>query len=188
MVSKVMTEREATSQEGVCKALPREGNEPPAPFQPGFAAASTPGHPQTPSCWGACAMRWLLFLRIPRGWEMCHCLLPAVPPRAKRWGLSFLLGQKIKPDEWCLSWALVSLPQKWEEGRRQDLICKASSFSFSSNRLHLCGQVEFFLTVYLFVRHTERQRYRQREKRAPGREPHAGLDPRTPGSRDQALS
>ena len=29
---------------------------------------------------------------------------------------------------------------------------------------------------------SERQRYRQREKQAPCREPDAGLDPRTPGS------
>ena len=29
----------------------------------------------------------------------------------------------------------------------------------------------------------ERQRHRQREKQAPCREPDAGLDPRTPGSR-----
>ena len=28
----------------------------------------------------------------------------------------------------------------------------------------------------------ERQRYNQREKQAPCREPHVGLDPRTPGS------
>ena len=30
--------------------------------------------------------------------------------------------------------------------------------------------------------HTQRQRYRQREKQAPCREPDVGLDPRTPGS------
>ena len=29
----------------------------------------------------------------------------------------------------------------------------------------------------------ERQRHRQREKQAPCREPHAGLDPGSPGSR-----
>ena len=40
----------------------------------------------------------------------------------------------------------------------------------------------------------ERERYRQREKQAPCREPDAGLDPRTPGSQpepkadDQPLS
>ena len=38
--------------------------------------------------------------------------------------------------------------------------------------------------IYLFVRDTERerQRHRQREKQAPSREPHVGLNPRTPGS------
>ena len=32
------------------------------------------------------------------------------------------------------------------------------------------------------MRHRERQRHRLREKQALGREPDAGLDPRTPGS------
>ena len=37
----------------------------------------------------------------------------------------------------------------------------------------------FFFRFYLFmVRHTERQRHRQREKQAPCGEPDAGLDPR----------
>ena len=36
--------------------------------------------------------------------------------------------------------------------------------------------------IYLFVRHTERQRYRQREKQVPCRKPDPGLDPRTPRS------
>ena len=36
--------------------------------------------------------------------------------------------------------------------------------------------------IYLFMRDTERQRHRQREKQAPCREPNVGLDPRTPGS------
>ena len=31
----------------------------------------------------------------------------------------------------------------------------------------------------------ERQRHKQREKQAPSREPHVGLDPRTPGSRPE---
>ena len=40
------------------------------------------------------------------------------------------------------------------------------------------------LFIYLFMRDTERakQRYRQREKQAPLREPDVGLDPWTPGS------
>ena len=33
--------------------------------------------------------------------------------------------------------------------------------------------------------HTERQRYRQREKQAPCGEPDVGLDPRTPGSQPE---
>ena len=47
--------------------------------------------------------------------------------------------------------------------------------------------------IYLFMtdrerereteRERERERHRQREKQAPCREPHVGLDPRTPGSR-----
>ena len=36
--------------------------------------------------------------------------------------------------------------------------------------------------IYLFMRDTERQRYREREKQAPCREPDAGLDARTLGS------
>ena len=45
----------------------------------------------------------------------------------------------------------------------------------------------FFLTVYLFMRDTERgrQRHRQREKQAPCREPDVGLDPLTLGSRPE---
>ena len=44
-----------------------------------------------------------------------------------------------------------------------------------------------FLRFYLFIheRHGERQRHRQREKQAPCREPDAGLDPRTLGSRPE---
>ena len=45
------------------------------------------------------------------------------------------------------------------------------------------------LLIYLFMRDTqkerERKRQRQREKQAPYREPDAGLDPRTPGSRPE---
>ena len=39
--------------------------------------------------------------------------------------------------------------------------------------------------IYLFMRdrERERQRHRQREKQAPCRDPDAGLDPGTPGSR-----
>ena len=39
-------------------------------------------------------------------------------------------------------------------------------------------------SIYLFMRHThkQRQRHRQRKKQAPCREPDVGLDPRTPGS------
>ena len=36
--------------------------------------------------------------------------------------------------------------------------------------------------IYLFMRETERQRHRQKEKQAPCRKPDAGLDPGTPGS------
>ena len=39
--------------------------------------------------------------------------------------------------------------------------------------------------IYLLMRDTERQRHRQREKRAPCREPSVGLDPWTPGSRPE---
>ena len=39
--------------------------------------------------------------------------------------------------------------------------------------------------ICLFMKHTERQRHRQREKQAPHKEPDAGLDP---GSRDRGLS
>ena len=35
------------------------------------------------------------------------------------------------------------------------------------------------------MRYTERQRHRQREKQAPCKEPDAGLDSRTPGSRPE---
>ena len=40
---------------------------------------------------------------------------------------------------------------------------------------------EFFKRLYLFIH----ERHRQREKQAPCREPNAGLDPRTPGSRTE---
>ena len=45
----------------------------------------------------------------------------------------------------------------------------------------------FFLTFYLFIPETQRERlrHRQREKQAPCGEPDAGLDPRTPGSRPE---
>ena len=39
--------------------------------------------------------------------------------------------------------------------------------------------------IYLFMRNTQRekrQRHRQREKQAPCRKPHVGLDPGSPGS------
>ena len=45
----------------------------------------------------------------------------------------------------------------------------------------------FFLKdfIYLFVRDTQSQRHRQREKQAPTGELDAGLDPRTMGSRPE---
>ena len=51
----------------------------------------------------------------------------------------------------------------------------------------LCEYKSLFLKkdfIYLFTRYTgkERQGHRQRKKQAPGREPDAGLDPRTPGT------
>ena len=42
-----------------------------------------------------------------------------------------------------------------------------------------------FLNLFIRERHTERGRDRQREKQAPCREPDAGLDPRTTGSRPE---
>ena len=36
--------------------------------------------------------------------------------------------------------------------------------------------------LYLFMRDTERQRHRQRERQGPCGEPNTGLDPRIPGS------
>ena len=39
--------------------------------------------------------------------------------------------------------------------------------------------------IYFFMRDRERQRHRQWEKQAPCREPDAGLDPETPGSRPE---
>ena len=43
----------------------------------------------------------------------------------------------------------------------------------------------FLKRFYLFMRDTERQKHRQREKQAPHGEPDVGLDPRTPGSRPE---
>ena len=44
----------------------------------------------------------------------------------------------------------------------------------------------FFLKkIFIHEKHGERQRHRQREKQAPRREPGAGLDPRTLGSRPE---
>ena len=45
---------------------------------------------------------------------------------------------------------------------------------------------DFFLKIlFIHERHRERQRHWQREKQAPRREPDAGLDPGTPGSRPE---
>ena len=47
----------------------------------------------------------------------------------------------------------------------------------------------FFLNIlFIYSSETcrERQRYRQKEKQAPRREPDTGLDPRTPGSRPES--
>ena len=58
-----------------------------------------------------------------------------------------------------------------------------------STVMHVTGINEFhakfsFLKILSFYsRETQRQRHRERDKQAPCREPHAGLDPRTPGSR-----
>ena len=43
--------------------------------------------------------------------------------------------------------------------------------------------IHSFMILFIHERHRERHRPRQREKQAPCREPDAGLDPRTPGSR-----
>ena len=46
-------------------------------------------------------------------------------------------------------------------------------------------RLEYFFKkdfIYLFMRHTERGRHRQREKQAPCREPDVGLHPGTAGS------
>ena len=37
--------------------------------------------------------------------------------------------------------------------------------------------------MFIYERHGERQRHRQREEQAPCREPDVGFDPGTPGSR-----
>ena len=54
---------------------------------------------------------------------------------------------------------------------------------------HIASSSFFLSFKILFIqeRHTERERdrHRQREKQAPCREPDAGLDPRTPGSRPE---
>ena len=42
-----------------------------------------------------------------------------------------------------------------------------------------------FFKDFIHEIHTERRRYRQREKQAPSGEPDAGLDPRTPRSRPE---
>ena len=45
-----------------------------------------------------------------------------------------------------------------------------------------CGVFFVLDFIFLFMRDTERQRHRQREKQAPCGEPDAGLDSRSPGS------
>ena len=53
---------------------------------------------------------------------------------------------------------------------------------------HLIFVLVFFFFkdfIYLFMRDTERQRHRGREKQAPCREPDVGLDPRTLGSQPE---
>ena len=49
----------------------------------------------------------------------------------------------------------------------------------------MANTLYFFLTLFIHERERERQRHRQREKQAPCREPDAGLDPGTPGSRPE---
>ena len=41
----------------------------------------------------------------------------------------------------------------------------------------------FFFKIFSFIHERERQKHRQREKRAPCREPDVGFDPGTQGSR-----
>ena len=49
--------------------------------------------------------------------------------------------------------------------------------------MELRGYIFFFkIVLFIHERHTDRQKHRQREKQVPCGEPHAGLDPRTPGS------
>ena len=73
----------------------------------------------------------------------------------------------------CLMWDSIPGLQDCALGQRQAL-----------NRCATQGSPRFYL-LFIHDRHRERerQRHRQREKQDPCREPDAGLDPRTPGSR-----
>ena len=55
---------------------------------------------------------------------------------------------------------------------------------YSELKLKVFCNIFFKYLIYLFMRDTEkeRQRHRQKEKQAPCGESNAGLDPRTPGS------
>ena len=66
------------------------------------------------------------------------------------------------------------------------------AFSYSLNCLLISFVLFWFFKdfIYLFMIdiERERQRHRQWEKQAPCREPDAGLDPETPGSRPELKS
>ena len=60
------------------------------------------------------------------------------------------------------------------------------NFMWTPACLHLDPIIKFFKDfIYLFMRHTEKGRHRQREKQAPYGEPGVEFDPRTPGSQPE---
>ena len=65
------------------------------------------------------------------------------------------------------------------------LLCLLVSFYQSFPPFILLFLKISFSFTYSRETHREGQRHRQRERQAPHREPNAGLDPRTPGSRPE---
>ena len=160
------------------------------PFQPGFAAASTPGFPQSPPhLWEACKI-WPLPMRIATGWERCCRLLPGVLLRAQRWGLPIppglclrAEGRMGKDDGFDLGPPLPPHRPRFPhlENGKEAGDGTSNNFSFSSDRLCFCGGVEFYL---LMVKGGKKCQDKSQEKSREGdRKP----NPERPslGARDQ---
>ena len=126
-------------------------------------------------------------------WAQGRCQT-AAPPRDP-WFFLFD-GMVLGSGLWrpCLPSRVSQTPARRRQPPR--MVIRLVAKLWLSNLVQLLLQLlGFFFTLILFYffrfywliheRHRERWRHRQREKQAPCREPDAGLDPRTPGSRPE---